>query len=320
MKVLFWHSNCVGKYYFCILNPILTFELSRKMIYWYSKSYFDIRTQSENRDLIFKILFWHSNYSILFFKILLWHSNWVRKSYFDTQNPISIFELSRKMLYLYSKSYFDIRTESVKSILILKVLFWHSNWVGKYYFCILNPILTFELSRKMIYWYSKSYFDIRTQSENRDLIFKILFWHSNYSILFFKILLWHSNWVRKSYFDTQNPISIFELSRKMLYLYSKSYFDIRTVSENRIQNPILNFELSRKIVFWHSKSYFDIRTEFCRKILCWNSNSYFDIRTESENAILTLKVILWNSNCVGKYYFHIQNPIWTYELSRKFLF
>ena len=90
----------------------------------------------------------------------------------------------------------------------------------------------FELSRKIVFWHSKSYFDIRTESEKASLIFKILFCHSN--------------WVGKSYFDIQNPILTFELSRKMLFL---------------IQNPILTFELSRKMLFWYSKSYFDIRTE-----------------------------------------------------------
>ena len=82
-------------------------------------------------------------------------------------------------------------------------VFRYSNWVGKSYFDIQNPILTFELSRKMLFWYSKSYFDIRTESENRILTFKILFWHSN--------------WVGKCYFDIQNPILTFELSRKIVF-------------------------------------------------------------------------------------------------------
>ena len=41
-------------------------------------------------------------------------------------------------------------------------VFRYSNWVGKLYFDIQNPILTFELSRKILFWYSKSYLDIRT--------------------------------------------------------------------------------------------------------------------------------------------------------------
>ena len=135
-----------------------------------------------------------------------------------------------------------------------------SNWVGKSYYDIQYPILTFELSRKIVFWHSKSYFDIRT------------------------------NWVGKSYFDI-----------------SKSYFDIRTESENCILtfkilfNPILPFELSRKILFWHSKS-------------------YFDIRTESENRIFIFKILIWHSNWVGKWYFDIQNPILTFEMSRKVQF
>ena len=156
------------------------------------------------------------------------------------------------MLFWHSKSYFDIRTKSENAILIFKILFWHSNWLGKSN--------------------SKLNFDIRTESKNRILTFKIIFRHSN--------------WVGKCYFDIQNPILTFELSRKMLFWYLKSDFGIRTVSEN----SILTFK------------------------------SYFDIRTESENAILAFKVIFWHSNWVWKSYFDIQNPILTFESSRKIVF
>ena len=85
----------------------------------------------------------------------------------------------RFSFFVFRFSFFDIRTESENRILTFKILFWHSNWVGKSNFDIQNSILTFELSRKMLFWYSKSYFDIRTESENRILTFEILFWHSN---------------------------------------------------------------------------------------------------------------------------------------------
>ena len=138
-KVLFLHSNGVGKCYFEIENPILTFELSRKMLFWHSKAYSDIRTESENA--IFDI-----QNPILTFELS-------RKSYFDILNPIMTFELSRKMVSWYSKSYFDIRTYSEKHISTFKILFWLSNWVGKCYFDIQNPILTFELGRKIVFWH-----------------------------------------------------------------------------------------------------------------------------------------------------------------------
>ena len=170
------------------------------------------------------------------------------------------------------------------------MLFWYSKsnfW---------HSILTFELSRKMLFWYSKSYFDIRTESENALLIFEILFWHSENSIL-------------TCSFDIQDPILTFEPSRKIVFWPWKCYFDIRTESENRI----LTFE----ILFWHSiwvgKSYFDIQNPIChsnwvgksyfyiqnpmltfelnRKILFWYSKSYFVLRTESENAILIFKTL-----------------------------
>ena len=155
------------------------------------------------------------------------------------------------------KIIFDIRTVSENAILTFEILFWNSNLVGKSYFDIRNPILTLELSLKIVFWYS-------------------------------------------------NPILTFKLSRKMLFWYSKSYFDIRTESENQI--------LTFKILFFT----FDLRL----KMQFWYSKSYFDIRTESENrtSILTFEILFWHSNCIGKCYFVFQNPIWTFDPSRKILF
>ena len=177
----------------------MTFALSPKIIFCHSKSYFDIRTETENPILIFKILFWHSHWEnpILIFKILFWHSHWVRIYYFDIQNPILTFALRRKILFWYSKSYFDIRTEWDNPILTFKILFWHLQWAQISYFDIQNPILTFALSLKILFWLSKSYFDIRTESENRSLIF-----------------------------DIQNPILTFAVRQKILFWYSKSHFGI----------------------------------------------------------------------------------------------
>ena len=203
-EILFWHSNWVGKCYFDIQNPILLFELRGTIVFLHSKSYFDIRNESENHNFDIRN---ESENAILIFEILFWHSKWVGKSYFDFQNPILTFEMSRKMLFWYSKSYFDIRSESENRILTFKILFWLSKWVGKCYFDIQNPILTFELSRKIVFWHSKFYFDIQTDSENRFLAFKILFWHSN--------------WVGKCYYEIKNPILTLELSRKIVFWQSK---------------------------------------------------------------------------------------------------
>ena len=120
------------------------------------------------------------------------HSHWDQIPYFDIRNPILTFTPIRKILFWhlksyltfalrwkilfrYSKSYFDIRTELKNPILTFKILFWHSHWVRISYFDIQNPILTFALSRKILFWHSKSYFDIRTESENPILTVKILF-------------------------------------------------------------------------------------------------------------------------------------------------
>ena len=207
-KNLIWHSNWVGKCYFAIQTHIVKFELSRKMQFSYSKSYFDIRTESEIAILIFKVLFWHSNrVGKTYFDIrnpILTFELSGGKCYFDIKAIILTFELSRKIVFLHSKSYFDIRTVSENAISIFKILFWHSNWVGKYDFGIRSHILTFELNRKILFWYLKSYFDIRTESENAILISKSYFDLRNESenrILMFKILFRHSNWVEKFYFD-----------------------------------------------------------------------------------------------------------------------
>ena len=113
-------------------------------------------------------------------------------------------------------------------------VFRYSNWVGKSYFDIQNPIFTIAMSRKILFWYSKSYFDILTESENRILTFKILFWHSH--------------WVGKSYFDIQNPILTFELSRKIVFWHSKFFSDSVRMSKDfptqcKCQNRILNVKL-----------------------------------------------------------------------------
>ena len=68
------------------------------MLFWHSKSYFDIPTESK--------------YVILTFEILFLHSHWVEIGYFDIRNPILTSALSQIRLFGYSKSYFDIRTES----------------------------------------------------------------------------------------------------------------------------------------------------------------------------------------------------------------
>ena len=122
-------------------------------------------------------------------------------------------------------SFFDIWTKSENRILtlkLLKILFWHSLWVGKFYFDIQNSILTFALSSKILFWHSKSYFDIRYESE-------------------------------KSYFDVLNPILSFAMSRKILCWHSNFYSGIRTESEK----PILTFKI---LLLWVGKSYFDIQS------------------------------------------------------------
>ena len=97
-KILNWHLHCVGKSYFYVQNPIFTYalsriisiltfkiqfwhshwggiptcilifktlfwdsHLSRKILFWHSRFYFDIRSESEYPNLTFKVAFWHSS-------------------------------------------------------------------------------------------------------------------------------------------------------------------------------------------------------------------------------------------------------------------
>ena len=77
-KILFWHSNWGRISNFDIQNPILKFKIGPKIVFWHSKSYFDIRAETEYRV-------WHSK---SYFGIQTWPN-----TYFDIQNPISTFEL-----------------------------------------------------------------------------------------------------------------------------------------------------------------------------------------------------------------------------------
>ena len=139
-NILFWHEeaikwNSVGIIHdYCDCHKPLIF-LSRKIPFWHSKSYFDIRTELENPILIFKILFRHS------------HS--VGISYFDIQNPILTFAVGRKILFWYSKFYYDIRYKSEYPIVIFKILF-----QSEY------PILAFKILFRHSNWVGISYFDI----------------------------------------------------------------------------------------------------------------------------------------------------------------
>ena len=217
------------------------------IVFWHSKSCFDIQTEAE--------------YRILTFLILFWHSNWGRISLFGNRNPILTLKLRPNIILWHSTSYFDIRIEDVYRILTFKMLFWHSNWGGISYFNLQNSILTFKLKHNIefrhstldlrqnisfwhlksyfnilrpniVFWQSKSWFDIRTEAEYYILTFKIICWHSNRSLM--------------SYIDIRNPIFIFEMMVNIVFWYSKSYFNIK---------------LSPNIVLWHSKSYSDIRNE-----------------------------------------------------------
>ena len=119
-------------YVFRFSFSILTFIIGPNIVFWHSKSYFDIRNGAE--------------YCILTFKILFWHSNCGQISCFDIQNPFLTFKMGPNIAFWHPKSYFDIRTgRDEYRIVTIKILLWHLNWDWISYFDIQNPILTFEM-------------------------------------------------------------------------------------------------------------------------------------------------------------------------------
>ena len=246
ITVLFWHSNLGRISYFDIHNPILRFNTKPCIVFWHSKSHFDIRNKAECR-ICTLISYYHiqneAEYRILTFKILFWHSNWGLISYFDVQylilsfdtksnivcrhsNDILTFELRPNMVFWHSQSYFDIRHEA------------------EY--------------RNIVFWHSKSHFDIRNKAECR--ICTLISYHkiqkeAKYRILTFKILFWHSNWGRISYFDvhilfchsTRSRIWYLDIQSTFwhLNLGGISYFDIQY---------FLTFKIRPHIVIWRSTS------------------------------------------------------------------
>ena len=168
---------------FCIFFHILTGVPAAQHV-WHSKLYFDIRIGHEYRILTFK----EAEYRILTLK-----------------NHILTIDLAPNIVYLQSRSFFNIQNEAKFRISTFKILFWHSNWARILYFDIHNPILTFQLRPNTAFLHSLSYFDIRIKAKYRILTFKlgpnIAFWHSKsyfdnrneaeYRILTFKFLVWH---------------------------------------------------------------------------------------------------------------------------------
>ena len=220
------------------------------IVFWYSKSYFDIQNWAKYRILIFKILFWHSN--------------WGRLSYFNIQNPILTFKIGPNIVFWHSKPYFDIQTgteyrfwhsksyfdiqnQAEYRILTFKILFWHSIWGRISYFDIQNPILTFELRPNIVFWHSKSYFDIRTGPN-------IVFW---YSESYFDIRN-----RAKSYFDIQNPILTFELGPNIVH-YRPSICPCRIRVENALKTHVICISFPTLISKIQSKPTFDTRTLNC---------------------------------------------------------
>ena len=144
----------------------------------------------------------------MIFIIQFWHSKWVGKCNFDIQNPTLYQSLNRLPIWNWQNcSMFPLAFVAGW----LQGHWWgfiSRNYVVWPTFLLMNVFIALKGSH---FWFL---FDIRTESEN--------------CILTFKILFWHSNWVGKCNFDIQNPILTFELSRKIVFWHSKSYFDIRT--------------------------------------------------------------------------------------------
>ena len=148
---------------------------------------------------------------------------WHLQSYFDIWHEAEYRLLTFKIPWWHSKQGWILHLD-------INFLFWLSNWRRISHFDIQNPILTLEMRPIIVFWNSKSYFDIRTQDEDRILTFKILFWQSKWgwiSFLRFKILFWHSIYGQKSHFDIKNPIMKSKCKPNIVALHLKSYFDVQ---------------------------------------------------------------------------------------------
>ena len=132
------------------------------IIFWHSKSYFDIRTWAEYRILTFKlrpnIVFSHA------------------KSYFDIQmgpnivfwhkNQILTFKMGPNIVFWHSKSFSDIRYWAEYRILTFQILFLNVK-LGRIYHILTFKILLCHSNcrRIIVFWHSKSYFGIRNWAE-----------------------------------------------------------------------------------------------------------------------------------------------------------
>ena len=173
----------------------------------------------------FSLFVFHIRFSIFVFWFPLFVFRFLTYKIGQSTYPIFsyhilTFDMRPNIVFLHSKSYFDIWIGTKYCISTFKILFWNSKSGQISYFNIQNTILTFKLRPNIVFWHSKSYFDIRNRAE--------------YRILTFKILFWHLNWGQISYFNIQIPILTFKLRLNIIFWHSNSYFDIRNWPEYRI--------------------------------------------------------------------------------------
>ena len=113
-------------------------------------------------------------------------------------------------------------------------VFRYSNWVGKSYFDIQNPILTIALSRKILFWYSKSILTRfsdsvrKTKNENQTNFTFLVLQCSQISAVLLRLCL---------------------LFMRMFYV-SRIKFEITSKYDFECQNRVFRLSLNVKIRFW----------------------------------------------------------------------
>ena len=95
-------------------------------------------------------------------------------------------------------------------------------------------------------WYLQAFYYLHRK-------FKIKSKRESWSWSYFKFASGHIKHSQTSHRSTAEIVNIAKPARWGLFDFRFSFFDIRTESEN----PILTIALCRKILFWYSKSYFD---------------------------------------------------------------
>ena len=155
--------------------------------------------------------------------MLIWYSNWGQISHYDIRIP----NVQGNM---------RIRAEHL--ILKFEILFFSFKFRPNIAFRHSKSYFVIQFGQNIAFWHSKSCFDIRTGAEYLNVIFEILFWHSNSGGI--------------THFDNRNPILTFEFRLNIAFW---------------LRSPILTYKFAPTTECWHSKFHFNFRISTEYRIL-----------------------------------------------------